>query len=83
MLWLRVDFDEFKREEGQFLLDLTVILRTVVLIKSVDRVDDINSNVNQRKRRSVFRFKRDSDSTTGYVHEQRVFSFVVLNNSGC
>lgn len=69
MLWLRMDFDNFNREKGQFLLELTVILRTVVSIKSVDRVDDINSNVNQRKKRSVFRFKRDADGTTGYVYD--------------
>ena len=71
MLWLRMDFDYFNLVKGQFLLNLTVILRTVVSIRSVDRVEDINADVSQRKRRSVFRFKRDSESTTGYVHDHR------------
>lgn len=67
MLWLRVDLVTFKTTKGEFLLQMSAILRTVVSIKLKNGIEDVSSVEVQRKKRSVFRFKRDSGSGSGYV----------------
>ena len=69
MLWLRKDINTFKRTKGEFLLELSAILRTVVSIRNINGEEDITSEVVQRKKRSVFRFKRGADDETGYVKD--------------
>ena len=64
-----MDLETFKQTKGKFLLDLSAILRTVVSIRVKDGVEDVRSAVVGRKKRSVFRFKRDADGGTGYVQD--------------
>jgi hypothetical protein len=55
----------FEKIKGEFLLELSAILRTVVSIRIKDGVEDITSEVVQRKKRSVFRFRRGADDEEG------------------
>lgn len=59
--------DTFSEEKGAFLVNISAVLRAVVSIRLKNGVEDISSVVVQRKKRSVFRFKRESDDGTGYV----------------
>jgi hypothetical protein len=59
----------FEKIKGEFLLELSAILRTVVSIRIKDGVEDITSEVVQRKKRSVFRFRRGADDEEGYVKD--------------
>ena len=65
VLWLRVELNEFQKIKGTFLLELSAVLRTVVTIKSIEKIEDVLTV--KRKRRSLLRFKRDSESGSGYV----------------
>ena len=65
VLYLRVDLDTFEQIKGEFLLQLSAMLRTVCSVKLKNGVEDVSSVVVQRKKRSVFRFKRDAER--GYV----------------
>lgn len=63
---LRIDVEVFQSQKGEFLLNMSVLLRTVVLINiKQDGKEDIESAVVSRRKRSMLRFRREAES--GYV----------------